>query len=320
MLYYDVQHHGDIEMLKWLAGTLQDKDNILNFSLDVDDSNFNAFSLWAGMSDIPNINVSRSFPVTWCGPSQITQMRGMLERAVEAEGWEYFINLSGSCFPLCSQSEIKKQILHEKKQNTTSFCFGFVPKKPSVWIERDNDPQYFDYKYNRLTVSCDKSIYDAFTTKSLDPVRNVMERRAIHCTEVVHEKHLVLRGLELWEIRERKLFWEKYKYHLGRAWMILHRKQVEWLLSTPLMNEFYCHLSNTFEPDETLFPSLLYSEDNPYLNELSKNNYRYKLGSPGILRESDMVDVFASQALFARKFPKNITAKALQFIESNFED
>lgn len=321
MIYYDIQHYGDTERLKWLSSVIDDKDNIINFSLDMDVQKIEKFKIWTAKRDFKaKVTVDTSLPVTWCGQSQINQMRDMLERAIKVDGWEYFINLSGTCFPTKSQKDIKEILLHEKTiNNNTSFCFAFQAKKNNIWIDNRNREDAYSFKtynyLNRLNLSCSKRVITAFEHEGFNPVQNIMERKAVHCTEVIGEKKLILRGLEEWEIKDRISFWNKNKYMIGRTWVILHRKQVEWMLKSACMQSISDHLHQTFEPDEAFFSSVLFSNENPYINELSKNNFRYKGGDPKKINDYNFEEALDDHCFFARKLSASISKESLQSIK-----
>lgn len=318
LIYYDIQHHGDISSLEWLAKSLLYKNNFINISYD--GASDECLKIWDLLpDDKSNIKVCQSIPLTWCGPSQITQMKLMLERAIKIDGWQYFINLSGVDFPILSQEKIFEKLRYENETNgKTSFCFGFKPKKMPYWLEKNSANTFFKKKYLRLELLCDFEVSCAIDNKTLDPVRNVMQRRALYCEEISKNK-LFVRSLSKEEIEKRSSFWDENEYAVGRSWMVLHRKQVEWLLESDYFKFIYDHLHYTFEPDETLFPTVLFSKINPFFNELSSNNLRYKLGSPGVIDIKDLKHIFTSDACFARKMDLNKFSDITKCIENRLK-
>lgn len=315
MIYYDIQHHEKVDNLLWLIRLLDHPGNRINVSLDAKQEIVDSLKHQIDKAD--NVSIVKSIPVTWCGPSQIEQMKAMFEKALDDSEWEYFINLSGACFPLLSQSEILKRLEFEKKQGNTSFCYSFDAKKQAYWVEKKtNSTANFSKKYRRLELLCDSEIMLEFENGEFDPVRNVMQRRALFCEEVGNKK-LSVRSLFKDEIHEREGFWKKYDYKIGRTWVVLHRKQVEWLVKSKQFKEVYEHLYKTFEPDETLLPTVLFNKNNPYLNELSKNNFRYKLGSPNIVNPKNIDDILSSDSFFARKLNPDFFKLLVDKIERN---
>lgn len=313
MIYYDIQHHGNIENIKWLAKLLDDGENYLNFSLDMGCDKVRDISAWMEGNSV-NGRVLKSYPITWCGPSQITQIRQSMHEALAIDGWEYFVNLSGVCFPTKPQVEIKAFLKRQYKAGIHSFAYSFVPKKPAYWICCKSSSVDFNYKkrkYLRLWLECTEEVLDAFG-EGFDPVSNVMHRRAVHCLEVPHHKKIYLRGLLPWELKDRMSFWDDKEYVIGRTWSLLHRKQVEWLVESYLSMELYWHCLNMFEPDETYLPSLLRSPHNPYKFGLENNNLRYLMGSPGVVNKNNLAEVMDSPCFFARKLPSYHERKSIE--------
>lgn len=313
MIYYDIQHHGNVDRLRWLISHLSHFGNHINVSYDGDIRNLE--NLKRELSDNSRgFSIAQSLPVTWCGPSQIYQMKMSIEKALECSDWQYFVNLSGVDIPLVSQTQLFERLNTEKKQNNkTSFCFGFKPNKDAYWLQQMYEFKRIDRKYSRLQIVCDGEVDEALTSSKLDPIKRVMERRALYCEEIGN-KRLFVRSLTRNEINHRKTFWKSHSYMVGRTWMVLHRKQVEWLVSSSLYNEIFEHLQTTFEPDETLYPSVLYSEQNPFVNELSKDNLRYGLGSPISISRDDIKTILSSDACFARKLHPSVTESDLSIV------
>ena len=101
--------------------------------------------------------------------------------------------------------------------------------------------------------------------------------------------------------------------------MILHRKQVEWLIQSSFTQIVYDNLNHTFVPCEAFLSSLLFSEHNPYRDEVSKNNFRYKKGAPSIIDDINLTEVLKDDSFFARKLSPKISQASLKKIESNIQ-
>lgn len=313
MIYYDIQHHGSVDRLRWLVSHLSHLGNHINVSYDGDITNLRSLNQSLN-SYSGSFSVSKSLPVTWCGPSQIYQMKKSIENALAVSGWDYFVNLSGVDVPLVSQREFFERLKFEQKgNNKTSFCFGFKPNKPHYWLEQNEEFSRIERKYSRLQIVCDGEVDKELDSGNLNPISRVMERRALYCEEIGN-KRLLIRSLTKNEINCRKAFWAKHAYTVGRTWMILHRKQVEWLVASSLFTEIFEHLQTTFEPDETLYPSVLFSEQNPFVNELSKDNLRYGLGSPISISRDDIENILSSDACFARKLHPSVSERDLSIV------
>jgi len=319
LIYYDIQHHGNVDRLRWLVSHLSHFGNHINVTYDGDVSSLESLNQ-SFHSGICGFSTSKSLPVTWCGPSQIYQMKKSIEKALEVSGWDYFVNLSGVDIPLISQRQFFDRLKFEKKENNkTSFCFGFKPNKPHYWLKQSEEFSRIERKYSRLQIVCDSEVDRELHTGNLNPISRVMERRALYCEEIGN-KRLFIRSLTEDEINFRKAFWTKHAYTVGRTWMILHRKQIEWLAASSLFTEIFEHLQTTFEPDETLYPSVLFSEQNPFIKELSKDNLRYGLGSPISIARDDIKNILSSGACFARKLHPSVSESDLSIVSEKISE
>jgi hypothetical protein len=310
LIYYDIQHHGHVERLEWLVSQLFHSKNHINVTYDGNIENLSLLKKLKKPDDCL-LSFSSSIPVTWCGPSQIFQMKKSLETALQSPHWEYFVNLSGVDIPLVSQKSFLDKLAFERKQNNkTSFCFGFKPNKSPYWLRQTEEFRRVERKYSRLQIVCDSEVNQELMRGELDPIKRVMERRALYCEEIGN-KRLFVRSLTQDEINYRKAFWAKHSYMVGRTWMVLHRKQVEWLAESRLFTQIFEHLQTTFQPDETLYPSVLFSDQNPFIHELSKDNLRYGLGTPKSITPNDLTTVLNSKACFARKLHHSVSESDL---------
>jgi hypothetical protein len=74
-------------------------------------------SIDAALDGLPNASRIASGRSTYYGWRMVdTQLRGM-ERALEAPGWEFFVNLSGQDYPLFSQEEIAAELSPHRGQS-----------------------------------------------------------------------------------------------------------------------------------------------------------------------------------------------------------
>ncbi len=302
-IFYNVQSHGNVENSKHILQLLDSPNSLVDFSFDgrvpCDFDRFATNNL---------VSVRQSNPIIWCGQSQIYQFMDALKNAVKHDGWDYFINLSSACVPLMSQDGIscflKDKWLKDKKRN---FVYGFYVKKTREYQNVNDDRKYNDFKYkNRINLSANDDLKGRFLSGELDPVKNVFQRPGFHCTEDFTNNKLSLRGLSNWEIDFREEFYKEYPLITGRTWVILHRSQVEWLLSSSIVRELYNFYSTQFEPDESFIPSIILNAKNKYLNEVERNNYRLRMGDPKVLGVKDIDECINTQALFARKLPNEI--------------
>ena len=92
MIFYNIQHFGDGTWLPWLLRTLSGPDNQVLITYD------GSAEAMAGIAadvtrDAPalkRLEVERSLPIRWCGPSQAQMQIEALRRALKRDGWEFF--------------------------------------------------------------------------------------------------------------------------------------------------------------------------------------------------------------------------------------
>lgn len=295
MIYYDIQHHGHVKGLLELKNLFWNKQNFYNFSIDSTKSNFEEARNF--FKETQNTNISRCDQLSWAGPSLMLQMAKSLENAVKIKGWEYFVNLSGTCIPLMSQKEIFNEIKNNKNK---SFCFSFEVKKKFPYYKFIEE-EYIDLNYFRLKLSVTKTIHNDFINKHFDPVRNAYQRNSVYCEEL-EKNYFRIRGLKEDEITFRKEFFEKNKNNCGRQWVIIHKSQVEEILQSERLDKIITLLRNSFLPDEYFYPLLLFSKENKLLHYCSRDNLRYENSKPNIINRNNINNVVSSGSLFARKF------------------
>ena len=127
-----------------------------------------------------------------------------------------------------------------------------------------------------------------------------MQRIAANYREI-EENIIEVSGLTKSELEERLHFFDKKPLKVGRQWVVLHRSTVEWMLNSMHVKKILDMTSKFFISDEIFYQMALFSDENPNLKQLSKDNLRYKLGSPVKINKDNIQDVLNSEKLFARK-------------------
>lgn len=304
MIYYSIQHHGEsLKNLVWLIKHLAPHSSHLEVALD--SPNEVIVQAQNRLKHVDNVSLAKSTPVTWAGPSVVSQMREALHSSLNYEKWEYFINLSGTCVPILRPdrifSAIKAKVRASKK---TNFCYAFKPNKPDYWLSYIPSDEWKHVKFNRVNAYLDLAASEAFQLGKLDPVRNIMQRRGVYCAERpdLSNKSLLLRGLYRSELSDRMLFWTINPHVVGRQWVVLHRKTVEWICSSILASDIYNMLSQTFLPDESYFQTCLASAPKNIFNNTDFSGcFRNRLGAAIKLDMDELARAESKGALFARK-------------------
>lgn len=315
MLYFSIQTHG---RPYWLCNLLQQiKSPAAQATVYYDGTaeDFEAVRTIALQGNDAAV-LKRSVPGTWSGPSMVTQMRQAMEEALATPGWEYFINLSGECFLLKPVGAIISRLQAEAAIGKTSFCYWFEMRRPISWLEcRDWDANARDVVwYHRIRFVSDEKTCREIADGGLSPLL-VASRPGVFVRETGQKGLLFLRGLYAWEIKERQAFFEELKGpKVGRQWVVLHRKMVEWLLSWHDFNVVYRFCTEMYVPDEMFYQTLILHPANPLRESVSNDNLRFKTGDPGALARSTDKEVLETEALFGRKISQ-LSASARSEVE-----
>lgn len=304
MIHFSVQHHGtQWDHLHWLVRALATDSSRIDVTLDAPAADVAALdALVGGLA-----TVRRSQPVIWAGPSVMQQMRESLLFAAEQPGWEWFINLSGSCIPLMRPADMLAAL--EQRRAATglhSHLYAFAVRRPPVWLTYAGPGTGQRRALFRISVIPDHTVETLMEApdEAFNPMSTIELRRTLacaeHCTET--DKFMLLRGLTPPELRDRQQFWTVHPHLIGRQWVVLHRSVVDWLVESPQTAAVATQLAQTLLPDESFFQTALSQAPAPLRAGIgTTHNLRGKLGAnsagtPDALRQSR-----AEGALLARK-------------------
>lgn len=109
----------------------------------------------------------------------------------------------------------------------------------------------------------------------------------------------------------------------GSQWWTMNRYAVKYILDFVKKNEVYSKFHRfTFAPDELFFHNIILNSDDERIKKgLTNNNLTYmqwqdtSKGHPDVLHQSDIQNIVASEALFARKFDIAEDAVVLDLID-----
>lgn len=307
MLYFDVQHHGDgVDRIPTLD-LLQDPAAILNLSLDTQQDISYELLRQVESTCFHDVHVSRSRQISWGGISIVRQVVSSMERALLTSGWDFFVTLSGNCFPLKKIATIREQLdaalrLRETKAYITQFNVRQTPPDLSQLVLSGRNA---NAKIGRVEIFGDEAIINLVTSSVLDPVRRVAHRRCLAFAEI--SKGLFeITQLDKKEQAVRIKLENLYGNVAGRQWVILHRDVVDWMISSGIAYHVADLLATTFIPDETFFQSMLYSRQSPFLENIHQGNLWYRGGGPQKLDMENVQQAVEGRWLFARKYNSQI--------------
>lgn len=311
MIHFSIQHHGtQWTHLHWLVRALASDSSRIDITLDAPAADVAALAQQTGHL----ATVRRSQPVIWAGPSVMQQMRESLLFAAEQPGWEWFINLSGSCIPLRRPADMVAILARQRADaGLHSHLFAFPVRRAPVWLAYAGPGSGQRLPLFRISVVADQVVEGLMNTagEPFNPMSTIELRRTLACTECCSEtdKFMQLRALTAPELRDRQQFWTRHPWVIGRQWVVLHRSVVDWLVESPAVAEMATLLAQTFLPDETFFQTALAQAPASLREGIgTKDNLRGKLGTHGAGAPPALRQAHAEGALFARKAKGDLAA------------
>ncbi|MDP9676598.1 hypothetical protein J2W97_002593 [Paenibacillus jamilae] len=121
-------------------------------------------------------------------------------------------------------------------------------------------------------------------------------------------------------------FQDNIKAYRGSQWKIITRKLAEYSVTSSFSYELQDYFKYVLIPDETFFPTLILNS--PESTEtIINNNLRYityvrkenGFAGASIITMSDLLHIFNSDSLFARKFDDQIDSTIISLIESTLK-
>lgn len=169
-----------------------------------------------------NVHVMESEVVTYRGISMVLNILSAMQAALDhSDDWDYFINISGSDYPLVSADNQRKLLAtHDFVERNRSF-FSF--SEHEWWNESH------EYRFERL-----------FTDTSLSFNESVSEVVDSYTDQPLAKIH-------------------NFTYAAAETWMILHRSYIHYLLTSPVARRMMLAFASSLEPEEHYFATLAYN-------------------------------------------------------------
>ena len=112
-------------------------------------------------------------------------------------------------------------------------------------------------------------------------------------------------------------FFKTYPYRFGRQWIIASRALCEYLIYSDDSRSIFNTLRTTFIPDESFVQSVVAAAPVEKIGGTHRNNFRYFLGEPIYIDDTNFHTVVSSDALFARKLGYSNTQKVVDWVNEN---
>lgn len=316
---YFIQCHKVSEQVVWLISLLNDKNNTFVLSVDGDNEFFAELSYQ--LRNLDNIIIYRSAPVTWCGISSVQACLEGIRQATHKFNWDYFVNLSGQCFPIKKQSDIREALSRSYKDEKLVFMNHFRPRKidiPDYAYDSDGEEalvQISLFESNGMACKVHPKIKGMFEHWRTSPVVLPYLRPLVWTEEYSSTKTITVRPLTAAQREHRSKVFEKSAFLCGRAWFIFHRKVCEWILDSENTESYLQEYSSIFCPDESFFQSFIVNSSF-WTKNIENNNYRLSGGAPVLVDDSNFQSVCQENVFFGRKLEFHQANKTVSWLES----
>jgi len=229
--------------------------------------------------------------------------------------YDYFINLSGQCYPT-------KSIKFINEFFNVNHGYSFIEHKkiPDYSLASDGRISRFRYKYYKVPFG-ELFRYRPFSGKRYDAsifasIQKLVNRKLFYGRR--YDANLFA-----WTPRILNRDIEKLNLYGGSTWFFLRRKHVEYILDFINNNkEIVRFFRRVWAPDEHFFQTILAGEYSK--GEIKNDNLRYVDWStdgsetpPRTLRIKDFDKIVTSGKLFARKFDENVDKEILDKIDND---
>jgi len=233
-------------------------------------------------SGFENVHMIDPMAVSWGGWSLVEIQNCAMQKllAMDKE-WDYFINLSGQCYPLKSQAELLAFLT-----NNESSMGG----KPSyMYFNNLEDPFYFKFFVERQ-----ETYIKEINGKAVD-------------TGVKRPYFSEVFGNELY-------------LSMGSQWVMLSRKFCEYVCSdTPLIARFIEYFQTFNIPDEHYIQTLMVNS--PFTDRVVNNMHRFihiptNESHPQLLTVHQLDELLAADCFFARKVDELTDSVLLDLLDA----
>lgn len=250
-----------------------------------------------------NVHIMKSESVSYAGITMVLNTINAISQLLKmSDQWHYFINLSGSDYPLVSAKTLRDilgaQTINEKRIN---FLQHQIADKDTNW--------FFDRRIGRTHI--DTSLWTTILS-----------------SHTYNSKHLEQGSLiDLNATHPITPQMTRIPFVKSEAWVILHRSFCEYVVDSPQSRQLLLTYATSRAADELFFGTLL-SISSIFRDTIAWDGLRYikwsrhgmKLARPAYVDsfqdENVVQELTHSGALFARKF-LNAESSLLDYIDAN---
>ncbi|WP_289027920.1 beta-1,6-N-acetylglucosaminyltransferase [uncultured Paraglaciecola sp.] len=307
MIYFDIQHHGNASILNDLLERLKSSESLVRLSYDGDikSSEFKMLEL-NHKNSFSDFSITKSPQLSWGGWSIVNNMLSSIETALTKSDWSYYVNLSGACLPLKKMPNLLAAINRQVNSPDSSFCFSFMPQRAILYVpESENRFSHQIMQYGRVKFEGPNRIINSIKRREIDPAKNIMHRLSLHFEEVGKDSFFV-RALSKEEKNKRNKLMSQEGFRVGRQWLILSRRQAEWIVNSSFVSILRKELQSIFIPDEIFFQMALNSKQNPLRTSVIKSSLRFGEGGPYKVDMGHIKQAINEEKLIIRKVNQHV--------------
>ena len=299
--------HKNLEQVKRLISILQ-HDNIDIF-IHIDEKCLFDESDILNNSEFKNIRFTQKrYNVGLYSFSMVKAEKALIETALEYDSYQYFILLSGQCYPIKSMD----------------FIYDFLEKsypKPFIEIVSSKDGNYVKENFKNVYIN------KRFKLKTYDFLKKHFSYKAYRILRYIPGGIVKCNScIKQWFVGSPEKRLEKVGVvgYCGSQWWILPDTVIKHSLKM-LNNKKFCSIiSDAYSCDETFFQTSImmrsyiddaeFNENNDYLSKMWY--FVFENGShPSVLTQKDYQTLMSADMLFARKFDMERDAKILDMLD-----
>lgn len=168
-----------------------------------------------------NVHVMESEIVAYRGISMVINTMNAMQVAMDMGDWDYFINISGSDYPLVTPGNQRALLGEQDFLARNRSFFSLAPRK---WWDESKS-----YRFDRFNIDTSLSFNGS-------------------ASDVVDSWHGNPLAQQL-----------GFTFAAAESWMILHREFVHYVLTSAASRRYFAAFSYSAEPEEHMFASMAYN-------------------------------------------------------------
>ncbi len=324
MLLYIIQVHQWPEQVRQLIELLDDGSTL--YLVNVDPVAKAAFAdLPAAMPEEirRRVTVRVGLPVTWGGISQVHAWLDAYLFAVEhLPAWRFVAILSGSCLPLVSQARVKA-FLQDQDAAGVRVHLGWwhwEARGDFFHVMPTGQNNAADVTPAELSLSgglpalIEAELKPVFDDHEQSPIFHAHWRGAVHCTDLVVEKRLIIRRLLPFEASVRRHKMQALPSTGGWIWCILRRDAIEAILADPILPDVLDMLTHFICPDELFLHTIIHNSAQFRAEPIGRRSCHFLQGLATDVGDGQLEELKQSGAFFARKVNYERSPRLLDYV------